>query len=70
MSVNLGFQKVIGDFDRLTVTSLEGSDWLSIDRVVGFTPEHETVTLRSTEAVRDLYYALGRYLTLVDEAKP
>lgn len=59
-----GFHKVIGEFDRITVDALgePGSEWLTITMRVGYTNTDITMQLRSTEAVRDLHYALGRYL--------
>jgi hypothetical protein len=58
-----GFRKSLGgDFDRIDVWSLPGSDWLEIEMRVGLDVERVRLTLRSEEAVRDLHYALGRYL--------
>lgn len=57
------FQKSVGgDFDRIDIESYSDDDWLRITMRVGHDVERVAITLRSTEAVRDLHYALGRYL--------
>lgn len=66
----ISFHKAVGgDFDRIDVSSNAGSDWLTLEMRVGHDVERVMMTLRSTEAVYDLHYALGRYLTKVEEHK-
>jgi hypothetical protein len=54
-----------GDFDRIELTAQDG--WLSLEMRVGFDIERIKVTLRNEEAVRDLHFALGRYLAQIDK---
>jgi hypothetical protein len=66
----LNFQKTIGgDFDRIDLTSARGSDWLTLEMRVGHDVERVRMELRGPEAVRDLYYALGRYIAHLDRAE-
>ena len=57
-----------GDFDRIDLSANTDSEWLTIEMRVGHDVERVCMTLRSPEAVRDLHYALGRYLAEVDKA--
>lgn len=68
---SIAFSKTIGgNFDRIELSALGGgSDWFEIEMHVGHDVETVRMTLRSYEAVRDLHYALGRYIDL-SEAKP
>ena len=66
---NITWSKTIGgDFDRIDVSSDRLSDWLEIEMRVGYDVSRVKMTLRSTEAVRDLHYALGRYLAERDKS--
>lgn len=56
------FYKTMGEFDRIEIRSHGNNDWLDIIMHVGHDVETVKMTLRSDEAVRDLHYALGRYL--------
>jgi hypothetical protein len=61
----IAFSKTIcGDFDRIELSAMQGSDWFHIEMHVGHDVETVRMTLRSYEAVRDLHYALGRYIAL------
>lgn len=63
------FRKSIGgDFDRIDLDAggHDGSDWLHLVMRVGSDVERVQMTLRSDEAVRDLHYALGRYLAHIE----
>ncbi len=65
MRIRKPFIKSIGgDFDRIDLSAIggDGSEWLDITMRVGFDVERVTITLRSDEAVRDLHYALSRYI--------
>lgn len=59
-----GFHKTVGSFDRieLSASGRDGSEWLDLTIHVGLDAERISMTFRSDEAVRDLHYALGRYL--------
>jgi len=57
---------ICGNFDRIDITANHYDDWLHIKMDVGGGVH---MTLRSTEAVRDLHYALGRYLDCLDKAQ-
>jgi hypothetical protein len=66
--MSISFNKSLcGDFDRIDLSSLRDSDWLTIEMRVGYDVERVRMELRSTEAIRDLHYGLGRYLELLDE---
>lgn len=58
------FHKTMGSFDRIELNheAHPGSEWLDITMHVGLDAKRITMTLRSDEAVRDLHYALSRYL--------
>ena len=56
-----------GDFDRIDLSSGMNSDWLKIEMRIGFDVQRVSMTLRSDEAVRDLHYALGRYLANIGD---
>lgn len=58
-----------GDFDRVDVTSSHDSDWVNIEMRVGYNVSATKIQLRSTDAVRDLHYALGCYLAKVDKER-
>jgi hypothetical protein len=58
-----------GDFDRIDLSSVRGSDWLKLEMRVGSDVERIVMELRSDEAVRDLHYALGRYLAHLDDQR-
>ncbi len=62
-------KSICGDFDRIDITAHRHDDWLRIEMRVGHDVERVHMQLRSTEAVRDLYYALGRYLDCLDKAQ-
>lgn len=63
MSARRPFHKSIGTFDRIEVKSIgDSSEWVDIVMHVGNDVQTVTMTLRSDEAVRDLHYAIGRYL--------
>lgn len=65
----INWSKTIGgDFDRIDLAADSLDQWLTIEMRVGNDVERVRMTLRSTEAVRDLQYALGRYLDSVDKA--
>ena len=62
-----GWKKTVGgDFDRIDLTNVAGSDWLTLEMRVGNDVERVRMTLRGDEAVRDLHYALGRYIAALD----
>lgn len=61
-------KSVGGDFDRIDLSSTNDGHWLTIEMRVGYDVERIRMELRSDEAVRDLHYALGRYLAHLDEA--
>jgi hypothetical protein len=66
----ISFHKAVGgDFDRIDISSNAGSDWVTLEMRVGHDVERIRMTLRDTEAVYDLHYALGRYLTRLEEHK-
>jgi len=66
----ISFHKAVGgDFDRIDISSNAGSDHLTLEMRVGNDVERIRMTLRDTEAVYDLHYALGRYLTRLEEHK-
>lgn len=66
MSDRKPFSKTIGgDFDRIDLSALgdPGNEWLKLTMHVGrYGDETVVLTLRGDEAVRDLHYALGRYI--------
>jgi hypothetical protein len=65
-----GFTKSIGgDFDRIDLSAISGSDWLTLEMRVGYDAERIRMTLRGDEAVRDLHYALGRYIAGLDDQR-
>lgn len=56
-------KSVGGDFDRIDLSASGGeSDWFHVEMRVGHDVRRIRITLRSDEAVRDLHYALGRYI--------
>jgi hypothetical protein len=62
------FNKTVGgDFDRIDISAGGSDEWLTIEMRVGWDVERVRMVLRSTEAVRDLHYALGRYLDTLDK---
>lgn len=64
------FHKTIGgDFDRIDLDCAGGFDWLTMEMRVGHDAERIRMILRSDEAVRDLHYALGRYIASLDRAE-
>ncbi len=66
----LDFKKTISpDFDRIDVSTRFGSEAMDIQMQVGNTSERVKITIRSEESIRDLHYALSRYLILLDESK-
>jgi hypothetical protein len=68
--IGIDFSKQLGgDFDRVELRSHHSSEWLNITMHVGHDVEQITMTLRSEEAVRDLYHGLTRYLDLVDRER-
>jgi hypothetical protein len=58
-----------GDFDRIELSAHDCLGWLNIEMHVGHDADRVCMVIRSTEAVRDLHYALGRYLAEVDKAE-
>lgn len=62
-------KSVCPGFDQIDLQSLENSEWLTITMRVGGDVERVTITIRSDEAVRDLHYALGRYLAHIEAAE-
>lgn len=64
MSIGVGFKKTIND---LTVSAFAESTWLTIQAKHGATTDQ--IILRSTDEVRDLKFAIDRYLAVL-EAKP
>lgn len=70
MNIGKDFRKSIGgDFDRIDLEAYSGTDWLNITMRVGYDVDRVTITLRSHEAIRDLHYALGRYLALAEKGE-
>lgn len=63
------FFKAMGDFDRIELKAGGYDDWLTLTMKVGANVEEVSMTFRSDEAVRDLHYAVGRYLAHIDPAK-
>lgn len=64
------FHKAIGgDFDRIDIGTSGGhaDSWLVIEMRVGNDVERRSITLRTDEAVRDLHYALGRYIAHMEK---
>lgn len=62
------FGKTIGgDFDRIDISGGGSDEWLTIEMRMGLDVKRVQLVLRSTEAVRDLHYALGRYLDTLDK---
>ncbi|MEN3145702.1 hypothetical protein ABCW43_00145 [Neorhizobium sp. IRAMC:178] len=55
-----------GDFDRIVLTGQDGQ--LTLEMRVGYDVERVQVSLRSEEAVRDLHFALGRYLAHIGQS--
>lgn len=53
-------------FDEVRISSHRSSEWVDFEIRVGKDVERVRFTLRSTEALRDLHYALGRYLHEID----
>ena len=48
-----GWKKTVGgDFDRIDLTNVAGSDWLTLEMRVGNDVERVRMTLRGDEAVR------------------
>ena len=68
MTVN--FQKTIGpDFRRVEVSASDRSEWLNITMTfnnINEESEKVRMTFLTTEDVRDLHYALTRYLQKLD----
>lgn len=65
------FHKTISpDFDRIDIITSGESEWLTIEMRVGNDVERVRMQLRSDEAVRDLHYALGRYLAHLSGTEP
>jgi hypothetical protein len=62
-------KSVGGDFDRIDLSTNGGhpNSWLEIEMRVGNDVERRSITLRSDEAVRDLHYALGRYIAHMEK---
>lgn len=58
-----------GDFDRIELTGSDDSDWLTLVMHVGYSEDKVAIIIRGDEAVRDFHYALGRYVTLLDERR-
>ena len=59
---------ICGDFDRIDLVSHK-YNYFQIEMRVGHDVERVRMQLRSEEAIRDLHYALGRYLTCLGEEK-
>jgi len=60
-------KSICGDFDRIDIEASQKSEWLTLTMRVGNDVDRVMMTIRSTEAVRDLHYAIGRYLETIKE---
>lgn len=54
------------DFDRLELRAYRDSHWLTLEMKIGCTENRAKIVIRNHEQVRDLHYALGRYIALMD----
>lgn len=66
--IGINFHKIISpDFDRIDVQASSNTDWLTITMDVGLGVGHAEIIIRNHESVRDLHYALGRYIELLEK---